>query len=577
MIRTWIVVAAFSLFVVACGADSTDGTPTQGTDTGGDAGTGGDFGNMGDTGTEGVSHDTAEVSVEAAAPGSLCDCDSDCQAVEGHNGICVFGVCMTRASADCSAAGSTEECGANSRCWGLTGYEGYICWPDCGPYSCAGECDGDNSCAPSDSTSCDPTCGSYCEEVTSEDFTCSEQHPDDGDCPSGNVCQDGTCVPFACDDQVMEPNETRGDAKPFSEAVDGLQICSGDEDWFSVSPTDSDVLHVFGVHSFWGSGNLDVELTDAADFLFTVSQNGPDDYNEEGTRGPTELEAYAMVGAPDADTFFLNVYGVSGAVNNYDLVYNQVPFVDGTSCTGAGYTTLECTGISGSTFSTSELIMFPVGHPADPYIGDGTVFQTGFSSPGRPHYQSSAHLWGRRDLIMAIRHGIHAVQEDFEDTTPLGIGDIGTLTGETPWGHPWFTHHYGRSIDVSYYIDPQYHRDWGNWCYRQICADATSLSDWSAVDDDGRTGNFGECVPGSDETHIVDIPRTARFLAGFAEVVSVYAIGVDTSVYLALREELQDLADEGVPGASEARTNVTSADRDSSWVWHFNHMHLAVD
>jgi hypothetical protein len=83
----------------------------------------------------------------AGAPGSECSCDSDCAADAGHAGVCVFGVCMTRASAACATAGSTAECGAGSRCWNLTGFEGSLCWPDCAAHACAGACDGDGSCA----------------------------------------------------------------------------------------------------------------------------------------------------------------------------------------------------------------------------------------------------------------------------------------------------------------------------------------------------------------------------------------------------------------------------------------------
>jgi hypothetical protein len=78
----------------------------------------------------------------ANAPGDACTCDGDCPADSGHQGVCVYGVCMTVASGQCSSSGSTAECGAGSRCWGIEGGSGYICWPDCASYpSCAGSCD----------------------------------------------------------------------------------------------------------------------------------------------------------------------------------------------------------------------------------------------------------------------------------------------------------------------------------------------------------------------------------------------------------------------------------------------------
>lgn len=116
-------------------------------------------------------------------PGSACSCDGDCAADGNHPGVCVYGICMTMASGQCSAAGSTEECGAGSRCWGLEGVDGYLCWPDCASYDCDGTCDGDGSCAPTASTNCDPSCGSYC--------SCES----DDQCGEGESCIGNSCVP----------------------------------------------------------------------------------------------------------------------------------------------------------------------------------------------------------------------------------------------------------------------------------------------------------------------------------------------------------------------------------------------
>jgi hypothetical protein len=116
-------------------------------------------------------------------PGSACSCDDDCAADGTHAGICVYGICMTQASGACSAAGSTGECGAGSRCWGLEGQDGYICWPDCDAHDCEGTCDGDGSCAPTAETNCSPSCGSYCSCETADQ------------CGDGETCVGGDCVP----------------------------------------------------------------------------------------------------------------------------------------------------------------------------------------------------------------------------------------------------------------------------------------------------------------------------------------------------------------------------------------------
>lgn len=684
MRRFLVLIALFA--VISWGCD--DGGESDGdADGDGDADVDGDADGDGDADVDGDA-DADSDSDEPGPPGSSCNCDIDCLAVDGHAGICVYGICFTEPSGPCSAAGSQDECAAGSRCWSD------VCWPDCATYDCAGECDVDDSCAWTDETSCDPECGSVCGSevdgsiggacgedsdcggsaqcyggtgwvggyclafgcspagdecgdggicisgLTSDggnvcmgscvegcrpgytcdttdsgaefcfpgcdaaddecpdgyycgdyeieagtfvercllDFRCSDERPEDGECPVGQVCQDGECLDFECvDDEPLEPNDSRGESVEIIESVEGLEICEDDEDWFRFTPAEEGVLHMVGVQSHWGSGNLDVLLYDSAENLLTESAAAPDDFHEEGIRGPLDLEAYTIVGAAEAEAFMLHVFGVGGATNYYDLVYETVPWVDGNDCEGAGFTEVECTAISGSGFQLDQLVIFPVGHDNDPYIGNGVFFQSGFSTPSRPHYQPTSDLYTRRDLAMALRYAVHVVQEEFPDTAPLGIGDISASSGETPWGHPFWTHHYGGNVDVSYYIAAEFQRDFGNMCYRQICNDAASLEDWGCVDTDGSRGQFGECVTGCGDGHIVDIPRTARFLAAMAEAVDFRVYGVDTAVDDELDAELLRLDAEDVPGAQEARETMASADIHESWVWHFNHMHISLD
>ena len=93
---------------------------------------------------------------------SFCACDDEC----GSGGICVLGICQVSAATACSSAGSTEECPAGSRCWGLGGFDdSAICWVDCDAVPCEGVCDADGSCAPEASSDCDASCGSYCTDT----------------------------------------------------------------------------------------------------------------------------------------------------------------------------------------------------------------------------------------------------------------------------------------------------------------------------------------------------------------------------------------------------------------------------
>jgi hypothetical protein len=114
------------------------------------------------------------------APGGACACDADCHGEGPNAGVCVYGVCMTRATGACPSDGAHEGCPAGSRCWPLDGSNlGGLCWPDFTAHACSGTCDSDGSCSPTGD--CDPTCGSACSCTASS-------------CPPNQTCgTDGTC------------------------------------------------------------------------------------------------------------------------------------------------------------------------------------------------------------------------------------------------------------------------------------------------------------------------------------------------------------------------------------------------
>jgi hypothetical protein len=119
--------------------------------------------------------------------GGACACDADCPADGSNPGVCVLGVCMTRASGACSAAGSTAECGTGSRCWNLEGVEGGLCFPDCDSHSCDGACDSDGSCVPTQDTNCSLSCADLCSCESNDD------------CQDGEACIQGSCIQAAGD------------------------------------------------------------------------------------------------------------------------------------------------------------------------------------------------------------------------------------------------------------------------------------------------------------------------------------------------------------------------------------------
>jgi len=625
----------------------------------------------------------------AKPPGRPCNCDDECAAVNGQAGACVMGLCMVAPSAQCGG-GEVNGCPAGFQCWSLQGGAGPFCWPDCehiGADQCAGECDGDGSCAPSAGSACDAACSAYCggaavsgnigsacaddsdcggatcyaaegwidgyclsfgcgaagaacgeggtcvsgvaddnvcfascagpddcrpgyrcsgsndgdvcfagctgdadcpggtvcggDELCVVDFRCSPARSNAGECPAGEICTDGACVPFACEpDGPMEPNETQAEAAAVDGPVEGLQICAGDNDWFSFTPSAAETIYTVGHHSEWGSGNLDAALVNAEGDRVDLAWLLPEGYHDENPRGPMDLEAMSLVGSPDAARFGLHIFGAGGATNNYDLVFREIPYVDGPDCRAAGYSAQECMGITPrGGLDTSTYIVFPAGHPADPYIGEGVFFASGLSRNNTPTYVPSSAHWARRELVMAVRHAIHVVQATYPGTGPLGIGEISMRDGTTPNGHPNGTHYYGANVDLAYYIREDAQHGWGNLVYRPICSDQPNLPDWSHVDTDNHTGHYGECIPGSENTHIVDIPRSALLFATLCATGRVRVFGVDTSVEQALKTEYGRLRDEGT--ITDRAYNLcmraqASANDDGSWVWHFNHSHVSL-
>ena len=161
-------------------------------ETGMDAEEEGDDAQQEDAAEDAADEEEAE-EPDLPSPGDLCRCDEDCPAVDGQDGICVFGICMVKASAQCEERGSTLECPEHSRCWSLSGFDGSICWPDCDYYTgCAGACDEEGSCVwTQDTVGCDPFCSLYCPGNG------TGRSPIGGPCERSADCADvgATCYP----------------------------------------------------------------------------------------------------------------------------------------------------------------------------------------------------------------------------------------------------------------------------------------------------------------------------------------------------------------------------------------------
>jgi len=153
----------------------------------------------------------------------------------------------------------------------------------------------------------------------------------DNDDPDGSTCDNKRCVPEesrysftayasgndACkDDAPFEPNDDRDSATPVELNQDGecyyqqLQICAGNEDWFTVDLAGDHLLGAFVVHSP-ANGELALEIL-AADGVteLTVDRELADD-------GLIAI----LEPAAEPRSLFLRVRGAeSGVQNGYSLV-----------------------------------------------------------------------------------------------------------------------------------------------------------------------------------------------------------------------------------------------------------------
>jgi hypothetical protein len=164
------------------------------------------------------------------APGSACECDRDCDPVEGHRGVCVKGICMTVAAADCASSGSRDECPEGSRCWPLAEFDLQVCYPDCASNDCVGACDGQGSCIPTGDMNCDHECGSACTEPT-----CTP-HCDGRQC-GGDGCDGscGECGDFqTCDDEAGQC-QCGGGYLEFLTSEGAVHCCAASQPWFCES------------------------------------------------------------------------------------------------------------------------------------------------------------------------------------------------------------------------------------------------------------------------------------------------------------------------------------------------------
>ncbi|MBW2264042.1 MAG: hypothetical protein JRG91_18930, partial [Deltaproteobacteria bacterium] len=176
------IACLLAALLAACGSNSTDGNEDAGPDAIDDP-----MEETEDAPTDVPDDDGGPVGPFLPGAGP-CTCDSDCLPFEAREGVCVYGICMTRAADECAEPGSIVECPNNMRCFPVEGFTSPVCWPDCTVFECVGECNTAGVCTPTAGMDCDGSCGSFCSDSISE---CG-----DDVCEPGEVCiYDTYCVP----------------------------------------------------------------------------------------------------------------------------------------------------------------------------------------------------------------------------------------------------------------------------------------------------------------------------------------------------------------------------------------------
>jgi hypothetical protein len=483
----------------------------------------------------------------ASKVGKACASDTDC--APPANGVCFDwmpgGMC---ASAGCE---STADCPGGSSCIELTSTDGST------STYCVADCTSNADCRP----------GYFCYPEVNVCWweqgvgPCSPDLPT-GTCDEGLYCIDGTCQEwsFECTDKTYEVNDTKAASTPLTpgafktEIKKNLQICAGDNDWFSLTIPKGHSGTV-GIYFYHEVGDLDLCLYDPAGKLVSCRYPFEDysqlwrdhDWNDEF------LSAFALAGDR---TVYFKADGYLGATNQFNLFAWTSEWKDGTDCTQF-FSTDECKGCydGGQCVKDSfeaNLLQFPHPDPDDPFVGDGYMVE-----------HSSGYSWLRREAIMAIRQAIHDTQVQFPGTGPLGLMDMCQINGITPGfdvgdpRHPESTHDEGGNIDVAYY--------------------QTDGSNSGAVvcDPAGGSNNGYFCT--SVANHVVDLPRTAFFMAKLAANPRFRVAGMDKLVAPLVLAEMKKLKDNGMLTSSEYYQGSNGIAYGDGWPFHHHHIHVSFD
>jgi len=497
------------------------------------------------------------------AEGYVCDADKACWTGPDQpdppsaGDIPIGGACERDSDCADQGAGCYPERVQGSD----TGFQGGYCVKfDCGQSGCpqGSACltvsqDGTTACFDScgDGDSC--RAGYQC---TDQSNVCWPGCNSDSDCPEGSACKgdEGFCVdgwtnePFECTDQQFEVNDVLGQAHLLDApgSWDGVQLCTGDEDWYSVEMPNATLI-TLGIEFQHILGDLDLLAYDSGG-NFLGSRLWLESYGAQGRHSETGSEFLSVMSLSGVDSSAFRVRGWAGATGTYKLQTRSTEWRDGLKCTDF-FSGEECAGYNGT--QRGILYQFPFADPDDPYVGAGYTFDS-----------YANYRWLRRELIMLVRYAIHETQKRFEGTGPIGLIDMADIDGITPGfdvgdpRHPESTHDQGGNLDIAYYQ-----------------TDGDSSAD--AVCGPNNTAHNGYFCT-STTNHIMDVPRTAYFMAMLNRHTRMRVIGVDKLLAPLIIAELSRQQEAGWISSTLRTTTVNRMAYGDGWPFHHHHMHVSM-
>ncbi len=349
---------------------------------------------------------------------------------------------------------------------------------------------------------------------------------------SGGSLPSGGVVPSFTDDcgGLNDDFSSRSGIESVEQQTySGVQLCSGEEDWYQINIPGGVWVSVEIAIAGTGAGTTDLDLVE-------VNPNGDALWWSASEQGYERLAWYNP--AQDPQERYLMVYGYQGAATDYDIIVRVANYHQG----------MDCDSFFPLVASTSEAgecnRVMQVPQTNDP--------SEGYFVEHQAHYSNL-----RREVAYLVTWATEQTAAQFPGTNPLSLMDMSERGGETPGSmvgqlrHPEGTHINGNDIDIAYYQ--------------------------TGADNEGRAvcendGYFCTSAP-----NILDATRSAFFMIRLMDNPNLRVIGVDTMIATELLAAANALRSQGIVTQSEVTRLDNYMAWGEGWPFHHHHMHFSWD